>query len=84
MRKERSFGRRELLAAFCFDSLVPRSDGQDTSKGDGGFELKIEARPDWPADTCVLVRTNAQGNRISSAHRPSSSWRYRRPVWKRP
>ncbi len=26
------------------------------------FELEIEARPDWPADTGVLVRTNAQGN----------------------
>ncbi len=26
------------------------------------FELQIDARPDWPADTGVLVRTNAQGN----------------------
>ncbi|HLJ15670.1 MAG TPA: DUF1080 domain-containing protein [Bryobacteraceae bacterium] len=26
------------------------------------FELQIEARPDWPADTGILVRTNAQGN----------------------
>jgi Domain of Unknown Function (DUF1080) len=28
----------------------------------GDFELLIDARPDWPADTGVLVRTNAQGN----------------------
>jgi len=37
------------------------------------FELKIEARPDWPADTGVLVRTNAQGNlgfQILIDHRP--------------
>ena len=26
------------------------------------FEVEIEARPDWPADTGVLVRTNEQGN----------------------
>ncbi len=26
------------------------------------FELTLEARPDWRADTGVLVRTNAQGN----------------------
>jgi Domain of Unknown Function (DUF1080) len=26
------------------------------------FELQIDAWPDWPADTGVLVRTNAQGN----------------------
>jgi hypothetical protein len=37
------------------------------------FELQIEARPDWPADTGVLVRTNAQGNvgfQILIDHRP--------------
>ncbi len=26
------------------------------------FELEIEARPDWPADTGIYVRTNAQGS----------------------
>ncbi|MBV9085586.1 MAG: DUF1080 domain-containing protein [Acidobacteriaceae bacterium] len=37
------------------------------------FELEIEARPDWPADTGVLVRTNAQGNlgfQVLIDHRP--------------
>ena len=37
------------------------------------LELEIEARPDWPADTGVLVRTNAQGNigfQILVDHRP--------------
>jgi len=37
------------------------------------FELQIEARPDWPADTGVLVRTNAQGNvgfQVLLDHRP--------------
>jgi hypothetical protein len=37
------------------------------------FELQIDARPDWPADTGVLVRTNAQGNvgfQILIDHRP--------------
>jgi hypothetical protein len=37
------------------------------------FELQIEARPDWPADTGVLVRTNAQGNvgiQVLIDHRP--------------
>jgi hypothetical protein len=37
------------------------------------FELKIDARPDWPADTGVLVRTNAQGNigfQVNVDHRP--------------
>ena len=37
------------------------------------FELKIEARPDWPADTGILVRTNAQGNigfQVLLDHRP--------------
>jgi len=28
----------------------------------GDFELLIEARPDWPVDTGVLVRTAAAGN----------------------
>jgi len=28
----------------------------------GDFELQIEARPDWPADTGILVRTVPQGN----------------------
>lgn len=39
----------------------------------GDFELKIEARPDWPADTGILVRTNAQGNvgyQVLLDHRP--------------
>lgn len=39
----------------------------------GDFELKLEARPDWPADTGVLVRTNAQGNvgfQVLVDHRP--------------
>ncbi len=37
------------------------------------FELRIDARPDWPADTGVLVRTNAQGNlgyQVLIDHRP--------------
>ena len=39
----------------------------------GNFELLIDARPDWPADTGVLVRTNAQGNvgyQVLIDHRP--------------
>jgi Domain of Unknown Function (DUF1080) len=39
----------------------------------GDFELQIEARPDWPADTGVLVRTVPQGNvgfQILLDHRP--------------
>jgi hypothetical protein len=39
----------------------------------GDFELKIDARPDWPADTGILVRTNAQGNigfQVLLDHRP--------------
>lgn len=39
----------------------------------GDFELMIDARPDWPADTGVLVRTNAQGNigyQVLLDHRP--------------
>ena len=28
----------------------------------GDFELMIDARPDWPADTGFYVRTNSQGN----------------------
>lgn len=28
----------------------------------GDFELQLDAWPDWPADTGVYVRTNAQGN----------------------
>src|SRR5260370_16770966 len=28
----------------------------------GDFELQIEARPEWPADTGILVRTVPQGN----------------------
>jgi hypothetical protein len=37
------------------------------------FELQIEARPDWPADTGVLVRTVPQGNvgfHVLIDHRP--------------
>jgi hypothetical protein len=37
------------------------------------FELQIEARPDWPADTGVLVRTVPQGNigfQVHVDHRP--------------
>jgi hypothetical protein len=37
------------------------------------FELKIEARPDWPADTGILVRTVPQGNvgiQVLLDHRP--------------
>jgi hypothetical protein len=37
------------------------------------FELQIEARPDWPADTGVLVRTVPQGNiglQVLIDHRP--------------
>src|ERR1700688_2751816 len=37
------------------------------------FELQIDARPDWPADTGVLVRTVPQGNvgfQILLDHRP--------------
>jgi hypothetical protein len=37
------------------------------------FELQIEARPDWPADTGVLVRTVPQGNiglQVLVDHRP--------------
>ena len=39
----------------------------------GDFELQIEARPDWRADTGILVRTNPQGNigyQILLDHRP--------------
>lgn len=39
----------------------------------GDFELRIEANPDWPADTGILVRTNAQGNvgyQVLLDHRP--------------
>src|SRR5579872_1338287 len=37
------------------------------------FELQIEARPDWPADTGILVRTIPQGNvgfQVLLDHRP--------------
>lgn len=37
------------------------------------FELQIEARPDWPVDTGILVRTVAQGNigfQVLLDHRP--------------
>jgi hypothetical protein len=37
------------------------------------FELQIEARPDWRADTGILVRTNPQGNigfQVLLDHRP--------------
>jgi hypothetical protein len=37
------------------------------------FELQIEARPDWPADTGILVRTVPQGNigiQVLLDHRP--------------
>jgi len=37
------------------------------------FELQIEARPDWPADTGILVRTTPQGNvgfQVLLDHRP--------------
>jgi len=37
------------------------------------FELELEARPDWPADTGVMVRANAQGNvgfQMCLDHRP--------------
>jgi hypothetical protein len=37
------------------------------------FELEVEARPDWPADTGVLVRTVPQGNvgiQVLIDHRP--------------
>lgn len=37
------------------------------------FELRLEARPDWPADTGVLVRTVPQGNvgfQVLIDHRP--------------
>jgi hypothetical protein len=33
-----------------------------TDEAFGGFELQIEARPDWPANTGILVRTTPQGN----------------------
>src|SRR5260370_655546 len=39
----------------------------------GDFELQIEARPDWPADTGILVRTVPQGNigfQVLLDHRP--------------
>ena len=39
----------------------------------GDLELQIEARPDWPADTGILVRTVPQGNvgfQILLDHRP--------------
>jgi hypothetical protein len=39
----------------------------------GDFELQIEARPDWPADTGILVRTTPQGNtgyQVLLDHRP--------------
>lgn len=40
----------------------------------GDFELQIEARPDWRADTGILVRTNPQGNigfQVLLDHRPN-------------
>ncbi len=40
------------------------------------FELQIEARPDWRADTGILVRTNPQGNigfQVLLDHRPHGS-----------
>jgi hypothetical protein len=39
----------------------------------GDFELQIDARPDWPADTGVLVRAAAEGNvgiQVLLDHRP--------------
>ena len=33
-----------------------------TEEAFGDFELQIEARPDWPVDTGILVRTVPQGN----------------------
>jgi hypothetical protein len=39
----------------------------------GDFELQIEARPDWPADTGILVRAVPQGNvgfQVLLDHRP--------------
>ena len=44
-----------------------------TDEAFGDFELQIEARPDWPADTGILVRTNPQGNvgfQVLLDHRP--------------
>ncbi|TFH03803.1 MAG: DUF1080 domain-containing protein, partial [Spirochaetales bacterium] len=42
----------------------------------GDFELTLEARPDWPADTGILVRTSAlgsQGYQILLDHRRSGN-----------
>lgn len=40
------------------------------------FELEIEAKPDWPADTGIYVRANAQGSRgfqVNLDYRPHGS-----------
>jgi hypothetical protein len=44
-----------------------------TDEAFGDFELQIEARPDWRADTGILVRTIPQGNvgfQVLLDHRP--------------
>lgn len=44
-----------------------------TEEAFADFELQIEARPDWPVDTGILVRTVPQGNigfQILLDHRP--------------
>jgi hypothetical protein len=44
-----------------------------TDEAFGDFELEIDARPDWPVDTGILVRTNEQGNvgfQVLLDHRP--------------
>jgi hypothetical protein len=70
-RKERELERPSLGIWTVEDGVIVG--GQDppgsglgsylvTDEAFGDFELQIEARPDWRADTGILVRTVPQGN----------------------
>jgi 3-keto-disaccharide hydrolase len=81
-RKERELARPSLGRWTVEDGVI--IGGQDppgsglgsylvTDQSFGDFELQIEARPDWPADTGILLRTVPQGNvgfQVLLDHRP--------------
>ncbi len=81
-RKARELARPSLGIWTVQDGFI--SGGQDppgsglgsylvSDEAFSDFELQIEARPDWPADTGVLVRTVPQGNigiQVLIDHRP--------------
>jgi hypothetical protein len=71
----RHTGRWEVVdGAIVGGQEAPKLGGYLVSEGKfGDFELELEARPDWPADTGIMLRAHELGNigfQVLVDHRP--------------